>query len=126
MADEQKPKKKGVYSKRKSVKVDPLPYNPELKHVSKKRFLELRQIDKEARAAADEARAKVLKERGISPVEASKKAEVEDVKSEIEELKEQIKETKEALEADPNSKRLANRLNKLMGKLEDAENALNQ
>ena len=115
---------KGVRSKKDTVIVHPLPTRMENKRMSKEDFLERRRLDNEANVAAEAAKAKVLKEKGITKDESKQSEDIESVKKTISSLKSQIKETRDEVAQAPTSKKLKAKLDKLSGKLDLAEDKL--
>jgi len=119
-------RKKGITTKRKAPVVHPLPYDAENKNRSKEAFLKHRAAMKSAKLKADEAYQSSLAESGISPKQAKASDELSLAEKDVKMIKDQIQEVTEELQAEPESKKLLKKLEKLQAKLTDSENALEE
>lgn len=124
--EDQDEKKKFRGTKQKTPVVNPQPYAPENKKISKDEFIKRRAASKRARLAADEAYKKSLASAGVSEETSAEDDELELAMAEVASIKEKIQETTDALSEEPDSKRLTNRLAKLQTKLTDAENSVEE
>lgn len=118
-----KAKKGFTGARNRQVHVIPVPYAPENLRLSHDQFVEKRKKEKEANAAADQARAESLKKSGITPKEAAKQETVAVAEDTVQKLKKEIKAVRDKMAADPDNKKLAKELNKLMAKLDEAEDS---
>lgn len=119
-------RKKGITTKRRAPVVNPLPYDAENKGRSKEEFLKHRAAMKSAKLKADEAYQSSLAESGISPKQAKASDDLALAEKDVKKIKAQIQEVTEELQAEPESKKLLKKLEKLQVKLTDAENSLEE
>ena len=114
---------RGVTAKRERPVVIPKPYTPENQHISKEEFLRRRKTENEANAAGEEARLKVLRERGVIDAKgqkapAAKENEAEEV---LVKLRKDLATAQQKLDENPTSKAMKKKVQEISDKIEAAE-----
>lgn len=122
----EKSQSKGIQSKQKKIVVVPVKIRMANKFMSKAAFKERRQKDREANAAADAARARVLAERGVNEEDEKKTEQISSLKGLVAVIKKDIKVSKAYLSEKPDSKKEKVKLGKLNEQLDEAENNLDE
>lgn len=124
---EYKQNKKGITSKHREVRIDPVPTRMENKTISKEEFKKRREKERLANKAADAARAKVLADAGMTREEGNTADELDETQELVDSLKEKIQKVNEKIGAETDAKKsagLKKKLEKLQQELEEAEEKL--